>query len=63
MATKRKTTRSPRYALFWKGKRVPGMTFRTKEEATTARSLEFLQMEAADISPSAWRRHMTIKKV
>jgi len=52
-----------KYALFWKGKRLPNMTFDTKEEAETARGIEVTQMELAEYTPQQLQKNLKIKKV
>ena len=52
-----------KYALFWKGKRLPNMTFDTEAEAITARRLETQQMELAEYTPSQLKRMLKVKKV
>jgi len=52
-----------KYALFWKGKRIPKMTFKTKSEAETTRGIEATQMELAEYSPKQLNRWFKIKKI
>lgn len=51
------------YALHWKGKRLPGMTFKTKKEAVTTQGIESMQMELAEYSPTELDKFFKVKKV
>ena len=52
------------YVLYWKGKRLSSLgTFKTKEEAETARGIEMTQMELAEYSPAQLKKYLTIKKL
>jgi len=52
-----------KYALFWKGKKIPKMTFDSKTQATTAWRLETQQMELAEYSPLQLKRMLKVKKI
>ena len=55
--------KKPKYALYWKGRRIPNMTFATRKEAETAKGIEATQMESAEYTPSQMRRWFKVKKV
>ena len=50
------------YGLFWKGKKLPDMDFRTKAEAITARRLESQQMGLAKFTPKQLDKFLKIRK-